>query len=72
MNDSYRTVTCTLRQRRASAIMVEVKNRPGWHSIPRSCLHGADDLKLDRGALEIDSEITIRVQDWKAEQEGLA
>lgn len=67
----YRTVTCILRQRRADSIMVETSNRPGWQSIPRSLINGADDLKIDRLG-GVDQEITIRVMAFKAEELGLA
>lgn len=70
MADEYRTVTAILRQRRANAIMIEHQMRPGWVSVPRSLIHGADDLKI--GGYGIDEEITFRLRDWKAEQLGLA
>jgi hypothetical protein len=70
MGDSYRTVTATLRQRRANAIMVDHPRVRGWVSIPRSLLHAADDLKIDKGG--IDEEITFRLREWKAESLGLA
>jgi hypothetical protein len=72
MSDSYRPVTVTLRQRRANAIMVEVPRKQGWQTIPRSLLHASDDLKFDRGEHQVDTEITIRIRDWKAEELGLA
>lgn len=71
MADRYRTVTVMLRQRRASSIMVETSNRRGWQAIPRSCIHGGDNLKIDRLG-GVDEEITIRIFDWLAEDKGLA
>lgn len=73
MSDRYRTVTATIKQIRANAIMVEVKGRQGWASIPRSLLHSADDFRMDVLALGPDGiEQTFRVMEWKAEQVGLA
>lgn len=69
MSDPYRTIIVKLKQRRPNWIGVEAKN--GWHSIPRSLLHAADDIKIDREG-GIDEEIAIRVREWKAEQLGIA
>jgi hypothetical protein len=71
MTDGYRAVSVILRQRRPSSIMVESSSRQGWLSVPRSVLHGADDLKLDREG-GLDEEITIRVREWFAERESMA
>ncbi|ESW92971.1 hypothetical protein NKL07_22160 [Mesorhizobium sp. C280B] len=73
MSDAYRTVTALVRQVRENSIMVEVASRQGWQSIPRSLIHGADEIKLDR----IDfsghgQEHTFRLMEWKAEELGLA
>jgi hypothetical protein len=72
VSDKYRIVTVTLRQRRRQSIMVDSKHRPGWDCISRSLIHGGDDIKIDRGELAVDTNITIRIAEWKAEELGLA
>jgi hypothetical protein len=46
----------------------QAQPRAAW--IPRSCIHGGDDIALDR--LARGSITTLRVRAWKAEREGLA
>lgn len=57
---------------RIDSIEVEVRNRPGHTYIPRSLLHGVDDLKVISKQFSLPCEITLRVLDWKAEELGLA
>lgn len=76
MTDEYRVITTTFRRISSTglAIMVDPpkhKNgRGGWAIIPRSLLHGGDDLKVEK--FVEGQEITIRILDWKAEELGFA
>jgi len=70
VSDRYRTVTAKLKGVRTNSIFVERPRASGDASIPRSLIHAADDLKLDRAV--IDEEITFRLRAWKAEEIGLA
>jgi len=67
--DDYVSVRGRLKDRRANAILFAVGQtveRGDW--IPRSLLHGADEITLD--TLRIGDEITIRLFRWKAEELG--
>lgn len=73
MSDSYRTVTALVHQVRKDSIAVERPRGSGWAWIPRSLIHGADDIRLD--LLFFGSEgitHTFRVVEWKAEEIGLS
>lgn len=68
---SYRIVTTKLRGLRPDAALVDApSSRDGTVWIPRSLIHGGDDLKLDR-AIEAE-EVTFRLMDWKAEEIGFS
>jgi hypothetical protein len=73
-SDKYRTVTATFRgiTRTGNAIIID--NPPskgaGTMTLPRSLLHGADDLKLERIAPGY--PVMFRLVEWKAEEIGLA
>lgn len=72
MTDTYRTVTTRFRGLRPKAVEVDRPPARGkgtvW--IPRSLLHGADDLAL--GKAFDGQEITFRLMAWKAEEVGWA
>mgnify|MGYP001605018407 CR=1 FL=1 len=72
MSESYRTITTKLRDIRPKAIFVDgpAMHGGGTVSIPRSLIHGGDDLKFDR--LFDGDEVTFRVMSWKAEDLGFA
>lgn len=70
MSDSYRIVTTRLRGVREKAIFVDKPKARGEVSIPRSLIHGADDLKIEGHF--IGEEITFRLMDWKSEEIGWA
>ncbi|HEX7072939.1 MAG TPA: hypothetical protein VF226_02780 [Hyphomicrobiaceae bacterium] len=73
MSDSYRTVTALVKVVRPNAIAVERPRGPGNTWIPRSLIHGGDDLKID--GLCFGSEgiwHTFRLVEWKAEEAGLS
>jgi hypothetical protein len=67
----YRTVTAKLTGVRPNAIFIQSRRAPADLSIPRSLIHGADDIRLDDRSL-VKKEVTFRLADWKAEELGLA
>lgn len=70
-SDDYVTVTTVLRHVREKSIYVD--RRPGQPDdtacIPRSLIHGGNDLKLEDR--QSGDEITIKVRRWKADELGL-
>jgi len=70
MGDKYRPVTCQIAAVRGKAIEVIVPNRRGTFWIPRSLIHGGDDLKLDELIPVVTH--TFRLVEWKAEGLGLS
>lgn len=66
----YRTVTVRIGRVTPKAIEVLVPNRQGSDWIPRSLVHGGDDLKISQAI--IGTDWTFRVLEWKAEELGLA
>lgn len=67
--DEYRTVSAVLVTVTAVAFKLKVPGgRTAW--IPRSLVHGADDLRLPH--LDLDEEQTLRIREWKCEEVGLA
>ncbi len=69
MSDRYRTITAELRLIRGASILVR-RRQGGEVFVPRSVIHGGDDLRLERVA--VGAEITIRVMAWKAEELSLS
>ncbi len=71
-HETYRDVTTHFRDLTRSAVLVDAppsfRGKTVW--LPRSLIHGADDLKL--GNLAEGAEITFRLMDWKAEEVGFA
>lgn len=74
MRDDYRLVTAIFRGISHSRQSFFVEKPPtrgsGTVSIPRSLIHGGDDIKLDRW--KVGDEFTFRLREWKAEALGLA
>lgn len=72
MADSYRTVTTKLRGLTTNAIRVDAPfgNREKEVWIPRSLIHGADEMKFS--PVHLDQEVTFRLMEWKAEALGFA
>lgn len=68
----YRTVEVVIDGIRPDSVWVaNAPGRgPGVCNIPRSLLHGGDDLKLAR--LGEGDRVPLRVTDWKAEELGFA
>lgn len=66
----YRIVTLRIKSIREASFWVTIRGRQGEHNIPRSLLHGGDDLRLER--MPRDEDVTLRVVEWKAEELGLA
>ena len=69
--DDYVTVSTVLRSVGPRSIFVDRRSGAAFHHvcIPRSLLHGADDLALDR--MFVGEEVKLRIRRWKAEQLGL-
>jgi hypothetical protein len=68
--DAYVRVVVVLRQIRPRAVLLEWgKGVPRGAWIPRSCIHGGDDLAL--GKATPGSEVTIQIREWIAQREGL-
>ncbi len=68
---SYRTVTSKLRWCGENAIRIDAApGRPDTVSIPRSLIHGGDDLRI--GQAGQGDTVTFRLADWKAEELGFA
>lgn len=71
----YRTVTTRFRGLAPSGKAFFVDCPPsrgqGTVTIPRSLIHGGDDLLLNKLAKN-GAEITFRLVDWKADQLGFA
>ncbi len=70
--DSYRTVMAIFRGASGTgkAFFVDLPRGGNNIAIPRSVIHGADDMKIDD--LKRGQEFTFRLFEWKAEQLGLA
>jgi len=68
--DDYVRIHCRVeRPPRRDAVMLSVGDsvpRAAW--VPRSCLHGADDLTLNKA--KAGDKLTLRIREWKAEQCG--
>ncbi|MBX3579947.1 MAG: hypothetical protein KF723_22315 [Rhizobiaceae bacterium] len=76
MTDEYRVITTTFRRISSTGLAIIVdrpkhqNGRGGWAIIPRSLLHGSDDLKVEKFVKG--QEITIRIREFKAEELGFA
>ena len=66
MTDEYVTVEATLRAVSPDAVLLETEDMEGW--VPRSCLHGADDIALR--AMTIGSEHGFQIRQWFAKKKG--
>lgn len=68
----YRSITTTFVARTGNAVCVVGPSTRGsqhvW--IPRSVIHGADDVKVETA--EVGETISVRVAEWKAEDLGFA
>ena len=68
MSESYVKIDCTLaRNPTEKAVCIDVGGDQHW--IPRSCIHGADERRLDD--LAVGDEIELQVFEWIAAKEGL-
>lgn len=73
MSDEYRIVTTTFHgmSKTRKAIEVDKPNHQGTVWIPRTLIHGGDDLRKVEHARPR-TEITFRLMEWKAEELGFA
>ena len=67
MSDNYAKIDCIFICLTGAAVCIDVNGDKHW--IPRSCIHGADEIRL-RDCDEGD-ELCLRVFEWKLEQEDL-
>lgn len=71
--EKYTRFSCILVSATDDAVQVDIRpddpveGELKW--IPRSLLHGADDIRLDRN--DFGNKILLRVMDWKAKQLGI-
>lgn len=70
MTARYRTVTVRISSVLPSSVWVIARNRQAAQNIPRSLLHGGDDLKV--ATMPRHTAVELRVLAWKAEELGLA
>lgn len=71
-SEKYRIVTAKITRINKDSLIIDTPN--GTKSIPRSLLHGVDDLDLRHlpfGRIE-PVDHTFRLLEWKAEEVGLA
>ena len=67
MSDTYVTIDCMFIRATEKAVLIDVDG--GEHWIPRSCIHGADERRLD--ALNYGDAIELRIFEWVAEREQI-
>nr|DAU40458.1 MAG TPA: hypothetical protein [Caudoviricetes sp.] len=71
--EKYTRFSCILVTATEDAVQVDINTDDVDNSdlkwIPRSLLHGADDIRLDRN--DFGNKILLRVMDWKAKQLGI-
>lgn len=70
MSDDYVTVTATLKARTRKAVLLATSDNLDGSWVPRSCIHGGDESKINDYA--IGDEIELRMFEWIAEKESLA
>lgn len=67
--DGYVEIDCTFLGNTDRAVKIAHEMIGGSCWIPRSCLHGGDDLRIkDMGEGEA---VQLKIRRWKAEAEGL-
>ena len=67
--DDYAHVTATVRKSTRGAVLLDDGEIEDW--IPRSCLHGADDLYLNSIPADGDgTEHEFRIREWVARVKG--
>lgn len=76
--DDYVKVAGKVRHVRPASVLFSPGETVGAAWIPRSCIHGADDLALTDRTGEINragnrgTPMTLRIRRWKAEETGMA
>ena len=66
-SDEYVSISATVRAFSPDAVCIEVEGDDFW--VPRSCIHGRDDIALR--ALEVGTEHEFQVRRWLAEKKGM-
>lgn len=67
MSEKYTRVSAIFLRYTQSAALFEIEEDKVW--IPRSLIHGGDDLQLAR--LAHGEEFSFQLMDWKAKELGL-
>lgn len=66
-DDPYAKIDCKVLKVTAKAVQVEGESGDAvW--IPRSCLHGADDTRIDDA---VGDDVELKIRAWVAKREGL-
>lgn len=66
-DDPYAKIACKILKVTEKAVQVEGDGvDPVW--IPRSCLHGADDTRIDDA---VGNDVELKIRAWVAKREGL-
>ena len=68
MNEEYIPVMARVRARSPKAVLLDNGTVEAW--VPRSCLHGADDLYLNKHSLDDMEEREFRIMEWQAKVKG--
>ena len=66
MSDAYVKIDCLIVKVTPKAVLIDVNGSEHW--VPRSCIHGGDEIRLD--ALHVDDEVELKIFQWIAEREG--
>lgn len=67
MSDTYVPITCNFIRLTEKAVLINVEGSDHW--VPRSCIHGADEIRL--GDLLYDDEVTLRIFQWLVDRDCL-
>lgn len=67
-NDPYSEVDCTVLDSTAKATKIRLTATGTTHWIPRSCLHGAQETRIENLWGE---EVKLKVRRWFVAKEGL-
>lgn len=67
MSDAYAKVDCSFVCVTGKAVLIDIGGDEHW--VPRSCVHGADETRLD--TLSYGDEVELRIFQWLCELDGL-
>lgn len=69
MKEAYEKISCVLLAKTKEAVKIDVGNGEVVVWIPRSLLHGATDLEVNK--LNPGDEFQAMIMDWKVRELGL-